>query len=355
MTEREALFEALDAERERRPAMQETDAVKYLFQAMCGMGHLLGSGEAVSSRLRAEMASLPPLAGEALAEPIGADWFRLNLRPARELGFTPEMIARMMLAAPPRERRAADRETVLRACAEWAQRARWKSVEEAAQKLLEEDWLPSHSPAYRAAYQPAYRVLDAAWLPCLPALCRALEAARHAQRCLVTLDGPCAGGKTTLAARLAAALGAQTLHTDDFVVPHAAKTAQRLAQPGGNCDWERLTEETLRPWLKTGEAEARRYSCSRDAFLAPEKLRDGKWLLLEGSYSGLPAIRELADVRLFLWAPEETRMRRLRERESPASLKRFEQLWIPLEEAYFRAYDLPDEGSLIIKEESAWS
>ena len=33
---------------------------------------------------------------------------------------------------------------------------------------------------------------------------------------------------------LAEALGAAVVHTDDFVVPHAMKTKERLAIPGGN-------------------------------------------------------------------------------------------------------------------------
>ena len=57
---------------------------------------------------------------------------------------------------------------------------------------------------------------------------------------LVTIDGPCASGKTTLAEQLAEMLPAAVIHTDDYVVPHALKTAERLAIPGGNCDAERL-------------------------------------------------------------------------------------------------------------------
>jgi len=46
--------------------------------------------------------------------------------------------------------------------------------------------------------------------------------------------------------------------------------------------------------------------------------------------------------------PREARESRLRERESPESLKRFYDRWIPLEEAYFAAYDLPDPDCILI-------
>ena len=81
----------------------------------------------------------------------------------------------------------------------------------------------------------------------------AAQAAELGRRVLITLDGPCASGKTTLAGRLAKALHAAVLHTDHFVVPHERKTAERLRVPGGNCDWERLTSEVLIPW-KGGRA-----------------------------------------------------------------------------------------------------
>ena len=58
-----------------------------------------------------------------------------------------------------------------------------------------------------------------------PQASEALRAAfrdiRSTGRMLVTLDGPCASGKTTLAGQMAEALGAAVVHTDDFVVPHA--------------------------------------------------------------------------------------------------------------------------------------
>ena len=47
------------------------------------------------------------------------------------------------------------------------------------------------------------------------------------KRVLVTIDGPCASGKTTLARMLADAMNCDVIHTDDFVVPHRQKTSSR--------------------------------------------------------------------------------------------------------------------------------
>ena len=174
-------------------------------------------------------------------------------------------------------------------------------------------------------------------------------AENKAKRLLITIDGPCASGKTTLAQRLAEAVQAQVAHTDDFVVPHAQKTAERLARPGGNCDAERLVGEVVEPFKRGAPVKYRRYDCSADCLTPEEALPSGNILILEGSYCNLPVIRAYADLRLFVDTPEEIRMERLRKRETPESLRRFQEKWIPLENAYFEAYHLPDDGCIILQ------
>ncbi len=169
------------------------------------------------------------------------------------------------------------------------------------------------------------------------------------KRLLITIDGPCASGKTTFAQKLAGLLHAPVIHTDDFVVPHAQKTAGRLAVPGGNCDAERLMEEVLRPFEKGEPVRYRRYDCQADQLLPQETLPEGiRILILEGCYCNLEPMRACAGLRLFMDTPEDIRMERLRTRETPESLRMFREKWIPLENAYFAAYGLPDEGCVLI-------
>ena len=169
---------------------------------------------------------------------------------------------------------------------------------------------------------------------------------------LVTIDGPCASGKTTLAERLAEKLPAAVVHTDDYVIPHAMKTADRLAVPGGNCDADRLLREVILPWKQRRPVRIRRYDCKADLFLPEEALPDREILILEGCYCNLPQIRQVADMRIFLDTPREVREARLLRRETPESLKRFHERWIPLEEAYFEAFRLPDAGCIVISGEN---
>ena len=168
------------------------------------------------------------------------------------------------------------------------------------------------------------------------------------EKTVITIDGPCASGKTTFAGKLAETFAATLIHTDDYVIPHARKTAERLAIPGGNCDAERLVREVLEPWKRGSEALYRKYDCHQDRILPGLPLPESGMLIVEGCYCNLPDIWAFADLRLFMDTPEETRMVRLKERETHESLKRYFEKWIPLENAYFEAYHLPDADCVII-------
>ena len=82
---------------------------------------------------------------------------------------------------------------------------------------------------------------------------------------ITAVDGRCAAGKTTLAARLGEALGAPVFHMDDFYLPFARRTPQRLALPGGHMDSERLEAEILRPAAEGKEIIYRPYDAHADS------------------------------------------------------------------------------------------
>ena len=293
---------------------------------------------------------------------------RLNLRRARAEQLTPQQIVQLMLLTDRllRKTRAFymphfTRKDVYECCGHFASIAVMHATEtqtgemdlviqigKEKTRILDPRWLPSHSELYRNHYHPAYRIISAAWAPYLDAICGISRCAASGAKILVTLDGSCACGKTTLAELLSDVFDADVIHTDEYVVPHAQKTLQRLSVPGGNCDWERLTEEVLIPWKKGQQGIYRPYDCKMDQLREMESFPDKQILILEGSYSNLPAIRKLAGVRLFLNVPYEERIRRLTVRESEESLKNYYRKWIPLEDAYFQAYGLPDDGMIVI-------
>ncbi|MBQ1383027.1 MAG: hypothetical protein IIY73_03870, partial [Solobacterium sp.] len=77
---------------------------------------------------------------------------------------------------------------------------------------------------------------------------------------IIAVDGRCASGKTTLAARLSAQLDAQVLHMDDFFLRPEQRTPERYTEPGGNVDRERVYDVLKQ--VKSGDAGAfRRFDC----------------------------------------------------------------------------------------------
>ncbi len=160
--------------------------------------------------------------------------------------------------------------------------------------------------------------------------------AQGSRPALLAIDGRCASGKSTLAAKLAAEWDANLFHMDDFYLQPHQRTAERLAEPGGNVDRERFLTEVLRP-LRAGEPVSyRRFDCRTFTF-DPEQIIEPKLIaIVEGSYACHPELRDLYDLRIFLDIDPQTQMERITRRNGPEAAERFRTVWIPLEETYFR-------------------
>lgn len=158
---------------------------------------------------------------------------------------------------------------------------------------------------------------------------------------LVAVDGRCAGGKTTFAQKAARLFdGCNVFHMDDFFLPFEKRTPERLATPGGNVDHERAAAELFEP-LRRGEAVAhRRFDCSTGILGQPEAVPFRRLSLIEGSYALHPALAGYSQLHIFFTCSPEIQLARLKRRESPESLEKFKQRWIPMEEAYFQGLSI---------------
>ena len=63
--------------------------------------------------------------------------------------------------------------------------------------------------------------------------------------------------------------------------------------------------------------------------------------LVEGVYACHPALWDCYALRVFLDVDPAEQRRRILARDGPARLEVFLRRWIPLEEAYIAAYDIP--------------
>lgn len=161
------------------------------------------------------------------------------------------------------------------------------------------------------------------------------------ERIIVAIDGPCASGKTTLAAELSSRLSCPVIHMDHFFLRPEQRTPARLSEPGGNLDRERFAEEVLTPLCAGKDISYRPFVCATMTLGEQISVPCAPVTIIEGSYSCHPDLREGYDLCLFTTIGSAEQEQRLLAREGKEKLEVFKTRWIPMEEAYFKAFDVP--------------
>ena len=180
-------------------------------------------------------------------------------------------------------------------------------------------------------------------------LLRAIQALLERQApVLVAIDGRCGAGKSTLAAQLREQLPCRVFHMDDFFLRPEQRTAARLAQPGENVDHERFLTEVLLPARRGEDVTYRPYLCARRSLDAPVAAPAARLTIVEGAYACHPALWEYYDLWVFLTVDSEEQLRRIQARNGPERAIQFRDRWIPLEEAYFAAFDVAARCDMLL-------
>ena len=169
----------------------------------------------------------------------------------------------------------------------------------------------------------------------------------HKDRIIIAIDGSCAAGKSTLAAALAEVYDCNLFHMDDFFLQPHQRTPERYAEAGGNVDYERFYEEVLLP-LKSGlPFSYRPFRCSTMTLSQPVAVQPKRLTIVEGTYSHHPYFGDPYDLKIFMTVSPELRERRILERPSLLH-QRFFDLWIPLEQRYFREFPIQEHADLTL-------
>jgi hypothetical protein len=312
--------------KERYPMMQARDFLKLLYQSEFGGGHLIADPAAALNYLKSESDAVQTAPARQFEE-IGSGLMRMYL-PAK--GIRPETaLGLFMETCTPRG-----------------------SMESLSEKLdLLNEMFPEmsgeieayraagcpaqrHSEIYRRHYAPAYRLVPESaekFIGLFRAVDRLLAEKEFVR---IAIDGRCASGKSTLGALLERVYGATLFHMDDYFLPFERKTPERLAQPGGNVDYERFYEEIAsRP--AGAEIVWRPFDCMTQALAEEIHVSPGRLTVVEGSYALHPELRGAYDLKVFLDIDPERQSARILTRNGPEMHKRFVNEWIPLENEYF--------------------
>lgn len=350
---KEAIRNFLTVYLRRYPQAELIDLYKALFQAAFGCAHAVSDAEHARDWIVREFAETPETLLPML-EPLPGDYCRVSLRWLDE-GMSAETLARLFqLSAQPaplgtdllsqalEQLTALAREGALPFSADETEQAvlRWRSA-----------GFPAchHSPRFREVYRPAYRLIHKKYLPLLPLLCaidRTLS--QKTEPMLLAIDGGSAAGKSTLALFLQQHYRCPVFHMDDYFLQAQQRTAERLAEPGGNVDRERFLQEVLLPLTRGEAATVRAYDCQLGMLLPPVQVQPGRLNIIEGAYSMHPLLQGSYDLSVFLEVSKETQCQRILRRNTPPMQQRFFEQWIPMEEAYFQTFHIPEQCTLRI-------
>jgi uridine kinase len=158
---------------------------------------------------------------------------------------------------------------------------------------------------------------------------------------LVAVDGRSGVGKSTLAACVAARVGATVVESDDFYAGGTdAEWAQRTAEhKAAACiDWRRLRVDALDPLLAGRTAVWRPFNFATGVGLAAHTVRraPAAVIILDGVYSARPELSDLVDLAVLVESRDDlVRRRRLIAREGTSFMDAWHALWDEAEDHYF--------------------
>ena len=181
-----------------------------------------------------------------------------------------------------------------------------------------------------------------------PLLARIDRLMAERERVLIAIDGGSASGKTTLGALLQSIYACPVFHMDDFFLRPEQRTEARFTQPGGNVDRERFLEEVLIPLREGRPVDYRRFDCATFTIAPPQRIEAGTLNIVEGAYSMHPNLAPYYDLSVFLPISAEKQRERILKRNAPAQAELFFDRWIPFEQRYFAALNVPERCDLTI-------
>lgn len=333
------------------PLMEVRDVCKLLYQSVFGGGHMIPNPDYSLKRIKEEYNTVEENLTERTenVEHLGKGMVRIYLNAIKE-GMLAETLNNMfVLSANHRKGTTEELEKYLDIFFNMCEKKEVPFDYEEAQSFItnwKEQGYPavSHSETYRMHYQPAYRVVEEAYAKYYSvflAVDRLLEKEKDRNvPIIVAIDGMAGSGKSTLGAILKEIYDSNLFHMDDYFLQSYQRTEERLAEPGGNVDYERFKEEIYDKLDSQDEFTYQKYDCSKQALGDFVKVSPTKLNIIEGAYSTHPYFKDRADLMFFMEIPDQVQIYRIGARNGEWMLQRFIKEWIPMEHRYFEEFGI---------------
>lgn len=303
--------------RQKYPLMNQIDAIKLIYQSEFAGGHHFLRKQDIMTSLNAEIRALNRSYQDLYVD-ISQQYTRVNLEPYLKFQLPLKYLALSFYQT------AKDN----------------KGTKEHYQALLSEASVSDegtenhhHSEVYRNAYEPHYRIIDRKYITEEMKYIQLKHFLQNVPKgSIVAIEGKCGSGKTTMVDRLQQELPFTRIPMDDFFLPPKMKTNERMAQIGGNIQYEKVLE--LLEYVKAtdeGSIAYQRYDCEFNRFNKEEKERHDL-IVLEGVYSFHPAFRHLIDYLAFIDIDDKTQDLRLQRR---SNYLMYVNTWVVLENIYY--------------------
>lgn len=341
------LRDILALHRRRYPLMEPTDYGKLIYQNEFGPEHMIESPEAVEERIVREWTAREdgPLLKNTFTEDIGNRLFRFHLTGGYDIPVAAPLLARLFYRTAREHRGTAEvlkRKLALLVGTDISGMEPWLAeyIRAGCPSLR-------HSETFRQAYGPHYRILRDEYAIYFPVLYQVEKCLARSDYAVIAIDGPCGSGKSSLAALLSALFPSRLLHMDDYYLPLERRAPGWEHTPCGNMDLERFRRQALLPAADHMPIDCQPYSCQRGRLLPSEALPAAPLTIVEGSYSHHPLLAPHYDLKIYLHCDPQEQLSRLGRRES-TRLDAYLRRWIPLEQAYYRAFDIPARCDLAL-------
>lgn len=352
---------------DKYPLMEAIDILKLLYQSEFGGGHMIANENQSLVRIKKEYEEMknciPSTA--VVCEPIGDNICRIYLNALTE-GLLPETLNKMFVnSANEKHGSVEGLEEKISILIDFLKQSSLSTIISTNNRCslydTIEKWkstgypIISHSQTYRDNYYPAYRVVDinyAKYYSVFLEIDRFLSSDSFGNNnpnkpLLISIDGMCGSGKTTLSKLLESIYDCNVFHMDDFFLQPHQRTEKRLNEVGGNVDYERFFDEVLSHINDKNGLSYRIYDCQTGQLGKTITVPYKQINIIEGVYSNHPYFKDAYDIRFFLEIPETLQKERIIKRNGKEFANRFFTEWIPKENAYFNAFSVKDKCTLI--------